>query len=773
MNAQKAAQHGSARSIVLASNTSWYLHNFRGEMMRRLVAKGWTVHAAAPDDEYRERLEALGARFVLWPFDRRSMSPLGNTLSLLRALGLYRRIRPDIVHHFTIKPVILGGIAARLAGVQAIVQSVTGLGHAFSGPAPLRAIALTLYRIALGGRVLTIFQNADDMQTILAEGATVRRRCRLIRGSGVDTKRYGEAPPPMEQERVTFLMACRMLRPKGVYEFVEAADALAAERDDCRFVLVGDADEGAPDTVERSWLEGLAGRRQLEWRGFLIDVAPEVYAADIVVLPSYYNEGLPKSLLEGAAAGRPLIAADNRGSRDIVVDGKTGRLVPPRDAAALADAMRSLLDDRDGARTMGGNARSMVEERYALDRVIAETCAAYEEALSPRWPDIPRETIRVLHIITGLLTGGAEQMLMRLIEHGDRERFTPVVVSLRDRGDVGARIATHAVPVYELGMSPGRPSLKALWRLREIVRRERPDVVQTWLYHADLMGGIAARMAGGTPVAWGIRHADPRDPSMPAASRRVAGLCARLSRALPRVIVTNSAAARRAHGDAGYDLRRMTVIPNGFDLSVYHPAPEARSWLRNDLGLPEDAILITAAGRLHPVKGHREMLDAAALMAPARREGPPVHIVMCGEGVTPGGDLAVPARQDCLAGHIHLLGRRDDLPRIFAASDIVTSPSLSEAFPQVVGEAMACGVPCVVTDVGDSADIVGETGLVVPPGDATALAGAWEQLLEEGSEGLSARGARARARIEQRYELARTIRSFEQLHADLAASNRR
>jgi glycosyltransferase involved in cell wall biosynthesis len=359
--------------IVLVSNTSWYLYNFRADTMRALMERGWEVVAVAPDDEYRAKLESLGASFRQWCFDRRSKSPWHAVGPFVRLLGVYREIRPDVVHHFTIKPVILGGIAARILRIPGIVQSVTGLGHAFAGSGPLERLALLSYKVALGGRALTIFQNSEDMERILASGVTRRARAILIRGSGVDVGLYDDAPRPFSKPTITFLMACRMLWPKGVREFVEASDIVAGACPECRFVLLGDADPGAPDTVPREWLAGASGRTHLTWPGFQDDVRPYVAEADAVVLPSYYNEGLPKSLLEGAAAGRPLIAADNRGSREIVRPGETGLLVRPGSPGELAAAMLRLVHDPETARRLGRRARELVADEFSRERVVRAT----------------------------------------------------------------------------------------------------------------------------------------------------------------------------------------------------------------------------------------------------------------------------------------------------------------------------------------------------------------------------------------------------------------
>lgn len=758
-DAVSTASAPGAGRIALVANTSWYICNFRGAMIRRLVSDGWRVHVLAPDTDHEQALRELGAEFELWRINRRSMNPFANLAGFARIFTAYRRIRPDVVHHFTIKPVLLGGIAARLLRIRGIVQSVTGLGHAFASSALIHATAGALYRIALGGRAVTIFQNADDMRQIVALGATDETRAVLIPGSGVDLERFEGAREPLSCGAPMFVMACRMLWPKGVREFIEASDIVAAAHPAARFILLGDSDPGAPDTVPRDWLRTNSDARpHVEWPGFQSDVAPYIRNADVIVLPSYYNEGLPKTLLEGAAAGRPLIAADNRGSRDIVKDGTTGILVPPRDPAALADAMMALLDDPDSARAMGRAGRALVEREFSLEQVIDRTLDVYDRVLGRR--------IKVVHIITGLLVGGAEHMLGRFLGSVDRERFAPEVVSLRDEGELGSWLESLDIPVHCLRMEPGRLNVRGFFRLVRLLRRIRPDVVQTWLYHADFVGGVAARFAGSPPVAWNIRHSflDPETTSD--SLLWIVRICARFSRTLPAAIVTNSEKAMEHHVELGYDAGRMTLIPNGFDLEAFRPDPTARMRMREEIGIPPHAIVITSAGRYHPVKDHAGLLEAAGILL---KSHPDVHFVLCGRGVSLQEPTLVElTERHGVAGNAHLLGSRTDLPMVFAGSDIFTSSSHGESFPQVLGEAMASGIPCVVTDVGDSASIVSDTGLVVPSGDPAAMAAAWRKLIDVGVEERERLGAAARKRVGERYDISKAVARFEQLHARLA-----
>ncbi len=386
------------RRIALVSNTSWYLWNFRGDTIRALASLGTDVITIAPEDEFRSRLEEVGARHVVWRFDRRSTAPLANLGALVRLRSLYGRLSPDVVHHFTIKPVILGGIAARFSRVPGIVQSVPGLGHAFSESNGLRLQALAGYRFGLAGRARTIFQNAEDMERLIGSGVASADRSVVIRGSGVDVDRLGAIPlpgasvpgasappdaaaPSGATRPVTFLMTCRMLWAKGVREFVEAASLVRGDGIHARFVVLGDPDEGNPATVPREWLEELAQGDDVEWRRFREDVTPDLAEADVVVLPSYYGEGVPRSLLEGGAAGRALITTDTPGCSDVVEDGETGLLVPCRDVAALAAAMESLARDPDLRRRLGTAARDRVRAEFSSEKVVEETLAVYRRVL--------------------------------------------------------------------------------------------------------------------------------------------------------------------------------------------------------------------------------------------------------------------------------------------------------------------------------------------------------------------------------------------------------
>jgi glycosyltransferase involved in cell wall biosynthesis len=288
------------------------------------------------------------------------------------------------------------------------------------------------------------------------------------------------------------------------------------------------------------------------------------------------------------------------------------------------------------------------------------------------------------------------------------------------------------------------------------------------MYHANLVGALAARLAGNVPVVWGIHHSvlDPRVDKR--RTMFVNRACALLSGKFPARIVFCSQAAVRIHKELGYHTKRLEVIPNGFDLEQVKPDPAARASVREELGVPAEALLIGMAARFHPYKDHRNFLRAAGQL---RRKMPEVQFLLCGMNVDwQNAQLAAWIQEEGLRGCVHLLGARRDVSRLFAAMDIATTSSVSEAFPIAIGEAMACGTPCVVTDVGDSALIVGDTGHVVPPGDPQALAQAWGRLIEAGPEMRCRLGMAARRRIQQHFALPSIVERYQAVYSELASA---
>ncbi|MBT9550649.1 MAG: glycosyltransferase [Hydrogenophaga sp.] len=369
-------------------------------------------------------------------------------------------------------------------------------------------------------------------------------------------------------------------------------------------------------------------------------------------------------------------------------------------------------------------------------------------------------------VITGLSTGGAEMMLLKLMQRIDRSRFQPTVISLTSLGEIGPRIEILGIPVHDLSMTPSAPNIIKFMRLVGLLRQLGPDVVHTWMYHADLVGGLASRFAGIKAVTWGIRQSNLSPDQSKRSTLLVMKVCARISGWLPRRILSCSERARSIHVAAGYHADKMVLIPNGFDLSRFQPNAAARYAVRAELGLEPDTPIVGMVARDDPQKNHPGFIVAAAKVHAAL---PLVHFVLAGTGIDRNNKALIELIEKANLGkQVHLLGRRDDVPRLMASIDVLaSSSSFGEAFPNVLGEAMASGVPCVVTDVGDSAEIVGDTGRVVASGDMNGLALHLVELLRWPANRRSQLGLLARQRVADRYEIGEIVLRYEAFYTQL------
>jgi glycosyltransferase involved in cell wall biosynthesis len=371
---------------LLFANTDWYLYNFRLPLAKALRSAGYDVVLLSPPGDYARLLIQEGFRWIGFPLSRKGVNPLSELATLWRLVRLYRLERPDLAHHFTIKCVLYGGIAARCSGTRAIISSVTGLGHIFITHSwlnrLLRPVVSLVYRFVFG-RSQIIFQNPDDRSEFLRLALVEEAQSHLIRGSGVDTA-YFRPPANTRRERpVTVLMVGRLLREKGVREFVEAAAIVRKQLPDVQFLLAGDSDPGNPSSVAPNLVAEWQGRGDVSFLGHRSDIRELIQAADLAVLPSY-REGMPRSLLEAAACGLPLVATDVPGCREIVSNRINGLLVPPLDSKLLAGAIFELLIDSERRAAMGQRSRAMACELFSQDRVIRETLEVYAHALADK-----------------------------------------------------------------------------------------------------------------------------------------------------------------------------------------------------------------------------------------------------------------------------------------------------------------------------------------------------------------------------------------------------
>jgi glycosyltransferase involved in cell wall biosynthesis len=356
--------------VILVANTDWYLYNFRLALARALRQAGYDVVLVSPPGPYASGLCEAGFRWIPWNVDRRGALPWDEITAFVRLMRIYREERPLIVHHFTIKPVLYGSFAARLAGVWGVVNSITGRGYLFLQNTwkarLLRYGAKLLYRQALHrSRTVVTFENQDDRAFFYKEGLIQEGSGQIIEGAGLDPLAFTPTPEP-EGTPVVILPA-RMLWDKGVGVLVEAARILK-KRCEVRVALVGNLDPGNPAAIEEATIREWVAEGVIEWWGFREDMANVYQASHVVTLPSF-GEGLPTALIEAAGCGRPIVTTDAPGCRNVVIDGVTGFLVPTEDSQALAEALHKLLGDPELRQRMACQGRQFVLTRFTDEKI--------------------------------------------------------------------------------------------------------------------------------------------------------------------------------------------------------------------------------------------------------------------------------------------------------------------------------------------------------------------------------------------------------------------
>jgi glycosyltransferase involved in cell wall biosynthesis len=375
--------------LVFLLTEDWF---FASHFLKRALAAkaaGWRVILVAYSGEATPAIRAAGIEVIPVAFIRRRTNPVAELMFTLRLAKLYRQLRPALVHHIALKPILVGGIAARLAGVPAIVNAPTGLGFVFSSDRILakllKPLVSLLLRITLSPKnARVIFENPDDQAELERLGMIRPGAATLIRGAGVDIEQFAPAPEPPPPVRV--ILIARMIREKGVADVVDAARLLREQKIAAEFVLVGAPDPGNPNTVTAAELRRWEAEGLVTWLGARKDIAALLRSAHIACQPSSYREGLPKSALEAMAAGKPLVATDIPGCREAVVDGVTGLLVPPRNPAALAAALRQLIEAPQLRATMGAAARLRAEQYFADAIICRQTLLVYDALVHRRAP---------------------------------------------------------------------------------------------------------------------------------------------------------------------------------------------------------------------------------------------------------------------------------------------------------------------------------------------------------------------------------------------------
>jgi glycosyltransferase involved in cell wall biosynthesis len=377
--------------------------------------------------------------------------------------------------------------------------------------------------------------------------------------------------------------------------------------------------------------------------------------------------------------------------------------------------------------------------------------------------------IRITFIITDLETGGAEMMLYKLLSKIDRNLFSPTVVSLISGGPLASKIADLEIPVQYLGMKRSLPDPFAIIRLGRILRKNRPDIIQTWMYHSDLLGGVAGRIFSRKPVVWNVRNSDLNSDGSKKLTIITARICSYLSSFVPKKIICCGEKSRDVHISLGYEKNRFEVIGNGFNLENFHPCPSNKISVCQEFGLNVDSYIIGLVGRFSAQKDHGNFIEAASII---KKQIPESVFILCGDGITTENErLFDQINKYGLGNSVHLLGRRTDIPRLTNAFDVAcSSSSFGEAFSNTLGEAMACGIPVVATDVGDSAGVVGNCGTIVPPGNPEAFALALIDMFAIGANERKKLGEMGRIRTEENFSLEKIVEKYETLYSGIYAN---
>lgn len=380
-----------SRRLLFLITEDWFFAGHLLDLAKAVKSAGYEVAVATRLRKHRERILAAGLEAISIEFDRTGRNPLIDIATIARIAAVYREYRPDIVHQVAIKPIIYGTLAARLTGIHRIVNAITGLGYVFTSDdwfaRRTRSIVAAGYRRALS-RGHTILQNDDDLALLHEMGLLTREAASVVHGVGVDLETFCPTDEPPGPPVV--VLASRMLREKGITEFVDAARIVREAGHDVRFKLVGQPDAANPSAVPESELRAWHDSGVVEWVGWIDDMPALYESAHIVCLPSY-REGLPKTLLEAAAAARPIVTTDAPGCRDAVRPNVTGLVVPPRDSRALAAALTALVTDRDRRVEMGRRGRQLAVDRFSIERVSAQTLAIYDRV----YAETPQSVVRL------------------------------------------------------------------------------------------------------------------------------------------------------------------------------------------------------------------------------------------------------------------------------------------------------------------------------------------------------------------------------------------
>ncbi len=667
-------------------------------------------------------------------------------------------LRPQVIHGYLAESNLMAVLLKPLCGKPKVIWGVRDSQTDAASWGVLGKLSFWLNRRLARYADLIIANSYSGRAYYVRQGYPTRRF--VVVPNGIDTSIY---QPGVRQipEVVTFGLIGRLHPMKDHETFLRAAAEVVKKEPKVRFRILGRGDDAYADGLKKRAFEwGL--EPWLSWEEPRQDMVAVYQEMDVVVSSSAYGEGFSNVLGEALACGVPCLATQVGDSVRLL--GQPHWTFASGDSTTLAERMLEMIRLGDvGRREIGLRGRGRMQGEFDVSLLVERTSTLIAQLAEGKEPASWKGTVRHLGVITtGLGTGGAEMMLRQLVTGLNSERYVVTVISLIPGGKHFVPLQAAGIEVLDLGMKAGKPSLSALWRLWKQVRRLKPDVLVGWMYHGCLAAWLGRLfLLRPVPLVWNIRQSLYSLATEKRGSAWVIRLLARLSRSAD-IITYNSQVSARQHEALGYLRRKTRLVPNGFDTDLFQPAPRIPV-----PGIPDEVPWVGRFGRWTPMKDFSTFLKAASQI---HQQYPQAHFLLVGTGVDASNkDLVEEIEQLGLGKVVHLLGERQDVPALTASLSVaVSSSAFGEGFPNVVGEAMASGVPVVATDIGDTAWVMGETGMRVPAKDPEALARACCVLLGQSSAERQSVGLAGRERIVTHFSLVESLKHFDALFAELA-----
>ena len=675
-----------------------------------------------------------------------------------RLVQAIRGSRPDVLYSFLAESNL---VAALMKPLLPSTQIIWGLRDSETDAAFygwLGKLVFNLGKVLSGWPDLHIANSHSGARYYIAQGYPKDRM--TVVPNGIDHERF--QPDVEARQRIraefgvndndtVFGIVGRLSPMKDYANFLRAA-AMLKDESAAKFVCIGGGNDAYANEM-RALAKELGIEAKVTWLAPRSDMPAVFNGFDALVSSSAFGEGFSNVAGEAMACGTPCIVTDV--GDGVMLVGGAGFGVPPKNPEALGTAMKRFLALSKAERQdLSNKAQSRITGNFTLPIMIHRTATALESGIRNQESGITKP----LFLITALGTGGAEMMLAQLLTNLDRKRFAPEVISLIPGGKHSDILQQAGIPVHDLGMIAGKPSMNSLLKLRRLVKEIDPDLLVGWMYHGNLAATLASWIGKGAPVLWNVRQSLYSLALEKRGSAMVIKLLAYLG-FNPRQVFYNSQISARQHEAIGYPAAKTVLIPNGFNTNAFKPNEEAWQSVRAELGLPPDAILIGRFGRNSAMKDYPTFIEAM-------KQIPNAHAIIAGTGTEEFSDLK------SQISNLTVLGERSDLPRLTAALDVACSSSaFGEGFPNVVAEAMSSAVPCVVTDVGDSAWLLGDAGKVVPANNIEALTTALKELISLTSNERRMLGEQGRARILNDFSLPAVVRQFENHLSDFHPSS--